>query len=280
MNRALTYALILFVAACSQAVTPDGMSSKADPTDKPKRIISLDLCADQYVLKFAERESILAVSPEANLPISYMRDAAAGIQTVRPLPENILNLQPDLVVRTYGGGPNAAQFFERAGIPVLNVGWTATMDDVFAVVERMADGLGEAEKGVELRSSLEKRLAAIKPSSEPKTALYMTASGYTSGTGTFIDHIFQKAGLQNFVQTAGWKSLPLEELTIEQPDLVALAYHENLDKGLETWSSTRNPIVTRMMTDKPTISLDGAIVSCSGWYLVDVIETLSKAANS
>ena len=114
MNRALTYALILFVAACSQAVTPDGMSSKADPTDKPKRIISLDLCADQYVLKFAERESILAVSPEANLPISYMRDAAAGIQTVRPLPENILNLQPDLVVRTYGGGPNAAQFFERA----------------------------------------------------------------------------------------------------------------------------------------------------------------------
>ena len=78
--------------------------------EKPMRIISLDFCADNYVLKLADPDQGTAISPDAEKDFSHMRNAAAGFRTVRPVSENILILKPDLVVRSYGGGPNAAAF--------------------------------------------------------------------------------------------------------------------------------------------------------------------------
>ncbi|MCA8893462.1 MAG: ABC transporter substrate-binding protein, partial [Hyphomonas sp.] len=69
--------------------------------------VSLDYCADQYVLKLADREQILAISPDGDKEFSYMHEAAEDVPTVRPVAEDVLVLKPDLVVRAYGGGPNA-----------------------------------------------------------------------------------------------------------------------------------------------------------------------------
>ena len=97
MVRTILAALAcLLLSACSQVAERGA--------DAPRRIVSLDYCADQYVLKFADREDILALSPDAGKRFSYMRAAAEGIPTVRPRTADVLALQPDLVVRTYGGG--------------------------------------------------------------------------------------------------------------------------------------------------------------------------------
>ena len=53
-----------------------------EDVDHPQRIVSLDYCADQYVLKLADEEQILAISPDAVKDFSYMREAAAGVPTV------------------------------------------------------------------------------------------------------------------------------------------------------------------------------------------------------
>jgi len=130
---------ILFagLAACGQAPAPAASSE-----DAPQRIVSLDYCADQFVLKFAPQEHILAVSPDAGKDFSYMRDAAVGIPTVRPVAEDILALKPDLVVRAYGGGPGVTALLQRAGIEVLDVGWTPDIPAVRANTLRMAEALG------------------------------------------------------------------------------------------------------------------------------------------
>ena len=131
MNRfaKLTALLTLFVGSAAFANTP-------------QRVVSLDYCADQFVLKLLPRASILALSPDAEREFSYMREAAAGLQQVRPVAENVLTLEPDLIVRSYGGGPRAAGFFERAGIPVLQVPFANNLDDVRAMILTVASGLG------------------------------------------------------------------------------------------------------------------------------------------
>ena len=101
--------IVLFVSA---AVLADTV---------PTRVVSLDYCADQFVLKMLPRTRILAVSPDAGKHFSYMRASAGGIRTVRPVAEDVLTIEPDLIVRSYGGGTYAAMFFERAGIPVLQI---------------------------------------------------------------------------------------------------------------------------------------------------------------
>ena len=75
---------ILLLAACG---APDGALVRGE-TGKPMRIVSLDYCADQYVLKLADREQILAISPDATGDFSYMREAARGVPTVRAAAED------------------------------------------------------------------------------------------------------------------------------------------------------------------------------------------------
>ena len=147
MSRLTSLLLALALSACGQVE-----GAAPERPDHPLRIVSLDYCADQYVLKFADREQILAISPDAVKDFSYMREAAEGVPTVRPVAEDVLILKPDLVVRAYGGGPNAEAFFERAGVPVLTVGWTSNVDteevgSIPSLIQHMADGLGQSERG-------------------------------------------------------------------------------------------------------------------------------------
>lgn len=274
MIRRATIALSLFVSACYKADTP---SPVTENSDKPQRIISLDLCADQYALKFADREHILALSPEAELEISSMRAEADGIPKVRPLAENILVLRPDLVIRSYGGGPNIEQVLEDAGIPVVTLGWAPDVDAVMQVIETTADALGAKDKGRAVTDQMRQRLGDLPRDDAPRTVLYVTVSGFTTGPGTLVDDMFMKAGLHNLNQQPGWRSLPLEALTMNSPDLIALGYHESLGTHTDTWSATRNPIAQNLLKEKPVVKLDGATLSCPDWTIIDAIEALAKA---
>lgn len=269
---------ILAMALLPVACGPATETASPDPAaaGQAVRIVSLDYCADQYVLKLVDRERILAVSPDATSTFSYMREAAKGLRTIRPRAEDVLVAQPDLVVRSYGGGPGAAALFQRAGVPVLNVGWVANLDDVKRVTMEMAESLGERQRGEQLVSELDARLLSLHQSEPRYKALYMTPSGVTSGPGSLIHEMLLAAGLSNFQEQPGWRSLPLERLAYETPDLVAAAFFESHTNHKDAWSAMRHPMARRQMRDIPTVNLQGAWTSCGGWFLMDAIEALAQ----
>ncbi len=250
-------------------------AQKLDQSTKPMRIVSLDYCADQYVLKLVDRSRILGVSPDAVKRFSYMREAAKGVPSIKPLAEDVILQKPDLVVRSYGGGPNAAAFFEQVGIPVLNIGWANDLDGIKDVTAQMAEGLGEVEKGKAIIEQMNERLAAIPPSKSNLSALYMTPSGVTTGPGSLVHEMIIAAGFSNFQTEYGWRSLPLERLAYEQPDLIAAAFFESKTNHKDAWSAMRNPVARKQIKHLATVPLEGAWTSCGSWFLVDAIEALA-----
>lgn len=244
------------------------------------RIVSLDFCADQYVLKLADPEQVLAISPGGVKGFSYMRDEAEGVPTVRPVAEDVLILKPDLVVRSYGGGPNAAAFFEQAGVPVLQVGWASNIDGegvdaIPNLIQHMADGLGHPERGSALVEEFRTRLNAIRSKNDGESALYMTPAGVTTGPGSLMHEVINAAGLANFQETPGWRSLPLERLAYEQPDLIAAAYFETQTNHPHGWSPSRHPVAKQQLTEQDVIQLQGAWTACGGWFILEAVETLA-----
>ncbi len=247
------------------------------------RIVSLDYCADQYVLKLADAEQILAISPDAVEDFSYMQDAAMGVPTVRPIAEDVLILKPDLVVRSYGGGPNAAAFFERAGVPVLQVGWASNVDSeemgsIPSLILHMADGLGQSERGEALVAEFRNRLSAIAARDDGKLAMYMTPAGVTTGPGSLVHEMLVAAGLENFEAKPGWRSLPLERLAYEKPDIVAAAFFESLTNHPNAWSASRHPVARAQLNGPQVVPLQGAWTACGGWFILDAIEALADGA--
>ena len=241
----------------------------------PQRVVSIDYCADQYVLKMLPRAQILAVSPDAGEPFSYMRDSAAGLRRVRPVAEDILALEPDLIVRSYGGGPHALRFFARAGIDVLQVPYVNDIGAIRAATRTIADGLGVPERGEAIVAEMDRRLHAVARSAPAGTALYMTPTGVTSGPGTLIDDMLRAAGLVNFERRVGWHPLPLERLAYEQPEVVAGAFFSAGTDHPSKWSAMRHPVARRQMSERTTVLLQGAWTSCGGWFLLDAIEALA-----
>jgi len=274
MIRLAAFLGVLSLVACGPSLTPEFRSAETHLSEKsPRRIVSLDYCSDQYVLKMVDREHILAVSPDAGKDFSYMKVAAKGLPTVRASAEDIVLLNPDLIVRSHGGGADAPAFFKRAGIPVLNVGWAEDIDGIKRVTRKMAAGLGEVQKGEDIVKDMERRLAALK-SREGVSALYMTPGGVTSGPGSLIDEMMTLAGLTNFQKSPGWRSIPLERLAYERPDMIVGAFFDTHHQ--EGWSSMRHPIARAQMQELPTVALNGSWMSCGGWFGLDAIEAMAE----
>lgn len=265
--RLIVLSFLAFLAACSASVPPDELAQR------PQRIVSLDYCADQYVLKMVEPERILAVSRDAHMPFSYMREAAVGLPVVRASAESVLALRPDLIVRSYGGGPNAARLFEQAGVPTVQVGWAGDLEGIKRVTREMAKALDADETGEAMVTDMERRLAAITPGTGSQTSLYMTPGGVTSGPGSLVNEMLNAAGLVNFVETPGWQDLPLEKLVRQRPDHVAYA---SFNSHKTPWSRARHPLARQQVETVATTRMEGAWTSCGGWFLVDAIERLAE----
>ena len=259
------------VSACGSAppqVRPDGPAS---------RIVSLDYCADQFVLGLADRERILALSPDAGQDFSYLRAAAAGLPTVRPRAEDVLALEPDLVVRNYGGGPRAPAFFERAGVPVLQIDFAPDIDAVRDRIRQAAAALEAPERGEGLIADMDARLERARAAAPDADTLYLAPSGVAAGSGTFVDHLIAAAGLDNFSDESGWRSIPLERLVYETPDVYAVPRFERTNHNM-VWTPFRHPLAVRRVQAGPTMPIDGATTSCGAWFLADAVEALAAGA--
>jgi iron complex transport system substrate-binding protein len=196
---------------------------------------------------------------------------------VRPVAEDVIVLDPGLVVRSYGGGHRALEFFERAGIAVLQVPYADDLGAVRQALLEVARGLGVPERGAALALAMDARLAAIGKAGAPRRALYLTAGGATTGPGTLVHELLEAAGLENFETRPGWHSVPLERLAREQPDLVVAGFFDGSADRTAYWSAMRHPVARRLLYERPTVMLPGALTSCGGWFVLDALETLAAA---
>lgn len=287
MRSILAVCLSLSLLACSQS--KDGGPKDAGPkdvgtsalqrSDAPTRIVSLDYCADQYVLEFADRDDILALSIDADKRFSYLRDKAKGLRKVRPRSADVLALEPDLIVRSYGGGPGVADFMERAGVPVVQVGFPQNIAEVREEVLRIGGALGQGGKARQTVDDMDQRLAALAATQgRTPDALYMTPGGVTAGKSTLIHELMEAAGLGNFQTSAGWHPVPLERLAYERPELVVAAFFQGEHSAIHNWSATRHPVAQAQLNELPVAAVDGAWTSCGGWFLVEAVEVMAKTA--
>ncbi len=241
--------------------------------------MSLDFCADQFVLALADREDILAVSPQADDAHSALRNQAIGLPQLRATAEDVLALQPDLIVRSYGGDARTLAFFERLGLPVYQIGFASTFDDIRLSVRDTAAALGHPGRGESLVAGMDAQLPTSNDDTGP-AALYLTPAGATTGSGTLIDETLQAAGLANATPGSGWRSLPLEQLAQEAPELVVTAYFDDQSAAPDGWAVARHPVFQQLIDDTPRLDLDGAQISCGTWLLADAAASLRATAEA
>jgi iron complex transport system substrate-binding protein len=239
-------------------------------------VVSLDQCADQFVLAFAPRDQIAGVSHRVDDTDSELRALAPGLPRVRASAEAVLAARPTVVVRSWGGDARLLRLLERQGVRVVQVGEATTLSAVEANVRRIAAELGAPEAGAAKVEGMRVALQRSRGAWAGREGFYMTPGGVTAGRGTLIEAILAAAGLRNAAEGAGWRPVPAEALVLRPPSLMVLGFFDEI--GRQRWSPGRSGVLRRISEQQAVARLPAARLGCPGWFAADAAETLARAA--
>lgn len=270
----------LLLLAVLVALLPAGANALAG---KPQRIVSLNLCADELLLRLADREDIASVTfLGADARFSSVAGATEGLHLNHGKAEEILPLQPDLVIAEPYSARSTAHLLRRAGIPVIDLPVPTTFEEVYQQIEEIAAVLGQEERGRQLVAGMQQRLAALgsPPAGRQPLAAVYQPNGFLVGPGTLVHEVLTQAGLRNLAAVAfqdHFGALPLERLLWHQPELLIL------NRAKETAASLaheilHHPALEEAFSDMRTAVVHPSLWTCGGPGLVEAVERLRTAA--
>ncbi len=204
--------------------------SPALAEEPPRRIVSINVCADQYLLALADPSQILALSPSArDVTVSYFADKAAPFPLVsRHLvddAESVLVLKPDLVLASIYNQPDTLARLRRLGIPVVAMEEASTLPGIRAQIEWLGQRLHQADRAARLTAEFDRTVAETAGHwrAAGKTALYYEHGGFTAGAASFIQALVAHVGLADAAGRAGFNAggfVPLETVAAANPDFL------------------------------------------------------------
>ena len=276
--RGACFRFSLTVGAAMAAL---GQASAVEAPPAPARIVSLDLCTDQLLVELAARARIAAVTHLAADPaVSAVPEKARGIPITRGRAEEVLRLDPDLVLAGPFGVSASVDLLRRLGRNVVVVPLAQDLDGVRASVRTVAGAVGAPARGEALIAEFDRRLSALAPPAGAlPTAVIYQVGGTVSGPGSLADAALAAAGLRNLAPAYGLArggQVPLELLVAKPPDLLVLA--SNVDEYRTALADNlRHPIIRRLRQRGLSIELPWRYWLCGTPHIADAIERLAQA---
>jgi len=270
-------AAVLFCASAA-AAGPAALLGTGQAAAKPQRVASIYLCSDQLLLRLADRDRIVSLNRFAADPsFSNEVDATGGIALNRGRAEEILPLRPDLVVAGVFTAPATKAMLRRVGIPVLELPVETDFDGVRDNIRRVADALGEHERGAALIAAFDAALAATPPQAGPRPALMLYRfGGYSQGQHTLSDAIFGRAGFDNYAATRldGVGRLSLEQIATDPPDAILLS-ETGADQHSLAAETLSHPALRALRQRIPTTTLPDRLWICGLGNTADAVGKLA-----
>lgn len=281
-RRIIALAALAAGAIGSADLTVQPSLADTAPT-RPQRIVSLNLCVDQILLDLVPRDRIKALSFLATDPsMSFLHREAAGIATVRGHAEEVLALNPDLILAGEFTTSATVDLLRRLGRRVEVVPMAANFAGIRDVVRQLAALTGEEARGQALVAEFDARLHGVEradPNGPRLTAVAFQVNSLASGPGSLVDDVLRSAGFDNLAATSrlgpGGR-LPLESLVGNPPDVIVRA---NAARDFRTvlGDNLRHPAFKALEADRPSIHMPMSEWLCGTTRIVQAVERLTAA---
>lgn len=269
----------LLLTSCGSSPSPSGKGPSGQddawPEGKPGRIVSLNLCADQYLLALADREQIAGLTRNAPDPaMSAAASQARGLPILKGSAEEVAAIEPDLVLGASKRRSDMLAGLPRGSYRTIELPTARSFADIVVHVRQVARAVGHPERGEALIAKMERDLAAIHMANVDRVAAYYQRRGFLTGTGTLVDDLMRRSGVTNLAEKLDkpiLAQLSLEELIEARPDylIVESDSDEVVDQGTEMLNHP-------LLKDIPRIRLPQAWTVCGGPAYVDAARSLSR----
>lgn len=228
------------------------------------RIVSLDLCTDWMLLKYADRSRVKAFSP---LLYRYQADWVPDDLPVHDGSiELILELDPDLLIAGEYNAVLLRKRLKQLGRRVEVMPMPTGLDSIHEYQQRFLSVIAVDQGDYQWQwqeSYPQKNL----------TLLLLGANGIGTGRDTLENDLIEKAGWENYIEASGYVDLRLEQIVATPPD--AIVWSAPLSNSLANLFA-KHPAINKTVSQFEIPAVENWRWECPGPWSLELIEELAK----
>ena len=274
--RALSFARTIAGAAILWSLWPVQAAAAA------QRIVSLNLCTDELLLRLAEPEQIGSVTWLSRSPSgSNVARLAERVPINHGLAEEVIVANPDLVLTGKFSARVAVGLLKRTPLRLVEFDVPRNFDQARQQIRDVAALVGQDQKGAELIQVLDARIAAVqaRPPRRRPSAIVFNPNGFTVGSGTLVDQVMRAAGLENVAARLGidnYAQVPLELVALNAIDVLIVSESRDGPPAL-AMETLRHPVLSKLSKTR-VVPMPGRLWNCAGPAIAEAVERLHAVA--
>ncbi|MDB2677547.1 ABC transporter substrate-binding protein [Alphaproteobacteria bacterium] len=239
----------------------------AAPAAALPRVMSLNLCADPYLMAFADKAQIVALTPlSRDARLSANAAAAENFPVSDGQIEAIIELKPDLVIVSSWSDPMRNALIKRLGFELLTLdaaqNYTAARDEIIT----LGKAIGREAQARAYLQNLDAALAALQKLTHAPKVLPLQRRNLTVGQGHILDDILSRAGAVNLgrdTSDSPMRRVSLESALAVQADYILVNETDEMpdSRGMEFIT---HPALARAYPATRRLHIDNNLLVCAG----------------
>lgn len=272
---------MFFAAVPAVRAEPETLSVQGEVPQTPRRIVSINPCADVLLMKLVDPGQIAAISHYSHdaRATSIPHDQALQFTATSGTAEEILAMKPDIVVASSIVPLPTKQALDRLKIPLVQLTIPQSIAESKAQIRQLSAVLGTPKRGERLNRFIDRTLAQTRGGKGRRiSALIWRSGGLVPGDGTLPDEIMRHTGFRNVSSGYGlkrWGYLSLEKLVANPPRVIfSGAGPARSNQGDRKLS---HPVLDRLSRRIAFVGYPSRLLNCSGVTVIEALQTMAEA---
>jgi ABC-type Fe3+-hydroxamate transport system substrate-binding protein len=252
------------------------------PAVAPRRVVAASVLAAESLLGVLPDERLAAAHAFAADPgYSLVADRARGVPLVGATPEQLLSVDPDLVLVDAYTRAETLALLAAAGVPVVRTRDPHGFDDIEANLRTMGRVTHLDEQLGAVATAMRQRLQQVEAAGRDlPTWRLMSLDGalHTYGEGSLFDAIARAAGATNVAAEHGvgaFRKLDIEEVLAWRPDAIVLAGEPG--QGVPEWMQQFPGLdLLPCVQNERLLFVPGPLLSTTSHHLVEAAAFVQK----
>jgi iron complex transport system substrate-binding protein len=265
-------------ASCSFPATfTDATGTEVTIDERPDRVTTLAPSAAQTMWELGAGDQVVGLTQfalylEGADSRTNVSAAGQGVSV-----EKVVGTDPDLVLAPNVIANETVEQLRDAGLTVYKFDFTASLDDIYADVERTGELTGNCEQANETVSSMQDRVETVREAvenSDRPNVFISVGGGWTAGEGTFISQMVEFAGGSNVAaesNVTGYGQISEEVIVEQDPEWIVQIGQYGVVPETEAYNNTY------AVQKDQVITVSNENISQPAPLVVNAIEQMAQA---